>query len=177
MNQFHNLTLDFFFKYWSSVGNGFIFVFLIAAFLFYRYYYVILTLVIILIQTLVVQVLKMVIFRYLDRPILIFRNIPGIHYVEGVSMHLYQTFPSGHSATAFSVATLLALAVKNKKLSLVWYSLAILVAISRVYLLQHFFIDTYSGALIGILVAGVSWYLLKILGALKSEALNRSLTA
>ena len=97
INHYHNAGCDFFFRYFTYLGDGLVFIFLIILLLFYRYYYIILTAIVILLQTIVVQVLKMVIFSDMDRPVLYFSHTPGVHYVEGVTMHLYQTFPSGHT--------------------------------------------------------------------------------
>ncbi len=175
INHQHNPFADLFFRYYTYLGNGWMFVLLLLILLNYRYFYLVLTLLVIVMQTLVVQVLKLVFFKHMDRPIVFFSHTPGIHFAEGVTMNFYHSFPSGHAATAFSVATILTLVLKNKKLSAIWYGLAIGVCISRVYLLQHFLMDVFAGAAIGILVTLVSWWLLESTGFGKSESLNRSL--
>ena len=174
-NKHYNVLFDFFFRYYTYLGDGLAFVFLILLFLYNRYYYVIVTGGVIILQTIVVQGMKLELFRHVDRPSLFFSHVHGIHYVEGVTLHLYQSFPSGHSATAFSVATLLALTYKDKRLSVIWYAAAILVAISRVYLMQHFFVDVYFGAIIGIGITLIVWYLFENSGLPQKPSLNRSL--
>jgi undecaprenyl-diphosphatase len=76
-------------------------------------------------------------------------------------------FPSGHAATAFAAATVIA--CDSRRLAIPAYSLAALVAWSRVYVGVHWPLDVIGGAALGILVAIA---LLKL-----SEALRRSLRA
>lgn len=63
----------------------------------------------------------------------------------------YDSFPSGHSISAFAMAVVLS-AVYPKWRGL-WYGAAVLVAFSRVYTDAHFASDTVGGAFLGIIVA------------------------
>jgi undecaprenyl-diphosphatase len=60
------------------------------------------------------------------------------------------SFPSGHAATAFAAATVVA--VFHPRLRVPIYTLAALVALSRVYLGVHFWLDILAGAALGVLV-------------------------
>lgn len=71
------------------------------------------------------------------------------------------SFPSMHTATAFSVATVLA--VDNKKMGIPAIILSVLIALSRVYLNLHFTTDIICGAVYGILIAyGVDFVVKKL---------------
>jgi undecaprenyl-diphosphatase len=61
------------------------------------------------------------------------------------------SFPSGHSATAFACATVIAWA--SPRLALPAFVLAALVAWSRVYVGVHWPLDVLGGAALGVLVA------------------------
>ena len=76
-------------------------------------------------------------------------------------------FPSGHAATAFAAATVIAWA--DRRLAVPAYVLAVLVAWSRVYVGVHWPLDVIGGAALGTLVAIA---LLRLL-----EAPHRSLRA
>ena len=58
------------------------------------------------------------------------------------------SFPSGHAATAFAAATVLA--AFYPRLRVPAFALAAVVAFSRVYLGVHFWLDVICGALLGI---------------------------
>lgn len=80
--------------------------------------------------------------------------------VPGVELNLGQTsFPSGHTMSAFGLYGLLALMSKRKQ----WYRqlalalLAILVGISRIFLVQHFMVDVAGGAVLGLGVSALAW--------------------
>jgi undecaprenyl-diphosphatase len=61
------------------------------------------------------------------------------------------SFPSGHSATAFACATVIAWA--SPRLAVPIFVLAALVAWSRVYVGVHYPLDVIGGAALGVLVA------------------------
>lgn len=63
------------------------------------------------------------------------------------------SFPSYHSAGAFAMITFFILTTRRKFPVLLLFAAAILTAVGRVYFFQHFFIDIYFGALIGIAVS------------------------
>jgi membrane-associated phospholipid phosphatase len=84
-----------------------------------------------------------------------------IHLVSGVNIHTAQSFPSGHTMTAFALACFLSLIVKNKLWGILFLVLAILVAYSRVYLFQHFPKDVFAGAILGVFVVFIAFYALK----------------
>jgi len=57
------------------------------------------------------------------------------------------SFPSGHAATAFTASTVLS--YFDRKRRWFYYLIALLIALSRIYLLVHYFSDVVVGGLIG----------------------------
>lgn len=62
----------------------------------------------------------------------------------------YQSFPSGHTVTAFSFSTAIFLHVKRGWLRAILIIFSILIGISRIYCGVHYPTDVIFGALIGI---------------------------
>jgi len=88
------------------------------------------------------------------RPSLVFENM-DLHYVDGVELYRNFSFPSGHTGAAFTLFLLLTIFTRNKQYTWLFFFLACMVAVSRVYLMQHFLIDVYAGALLGVLFTTV----------------------
>jgi membrane-associated phospholipid phosphatase len=98
-----------------------------------------------------------------DRPITFFKVSSAEHllrFVPNVTLNAgYTSFPSGHSLSAFALSSLLTKMLQDRwppiGLLLAWT--AILVAVSRVFLVQHFVVDILFGALFGLLLADLIW--------------------
>lgn len=113
------------------------------------------TLVLLLIQT-----GKQLVFEDALRPAAYFASLgQEIRLIDGVKIHHRNSFPSGHSASAFVLFTFLAMHVRNKRLGIFWLIAAVVIAYTRIYLAQHFMGDVLAGACIGTAVAllGKAW--------------------
>lgn len=154
LNKANSPFFDIFFKYATWLGNGVVVavLFIILIFVSYRYAFAFLTGS--LATALVVNLFKKVIFHNMYRPSKYFElyETYKLHFVEGVKLHSLQSFPSGHTATAFNLFIMMAFIVKNNTLKFLFFIMAALVAYSRVYLSQHFLMDITAGSVVGVTV-------------------------
>jgi membrane-associated phospholipid phosphatase len=161
INENHTTFQDIFFKYITYLGDGMVMAVILLILLFYSYKWSILTVFSIIFQSIIVSIFKRWLFEGLQRPTAFLQNVEW-HFVEGVDVHSSNTFPSGHTTTGFALFSLLVIVFNNRSylLSLLFFILAFLVGLSRVYLLQHFVVDAYFGAIIGILSVILSLFLM-----------------
>jgi membrane-associated phospholipid phosphatase len=95
-----------------------------------------------------------------ERPMTYFAGQGIIHLIKIVpDVKLYSgytSFPSGHTMSAFAFYGLLAMFLhrKDQWVGAILAYTAILVGVSRIYLVQHFMMDVLGGASIGL---GIAW--------------------
>lgn len=161
LNEYHTAFGDAVFPWLSRLGEEFVYIAMGLIFLFKKKYKALVAMFLaILLHTIIVQSLKNFIFEKQARPKIFFGE-GVLNFVPGIEVHDYMSFPSGHTATAFSVFCLVALFHRHW----VWQAVALLaacsVAMARMYLQQHFLVDTFFGSIIGVLSALVAyvWYL------------------
>jgi len=159
INNHYHPNLDYFFYYITYLGDGAFSIPVIILLFFRKIYYGILSALSFIFSTVVVQTIKHFIYPNMPRPSAYFEKTLNLHYVPYVELWKTNSFPSGHTAGAFTVFLILAIVYKNKYLDVFFFVIAFLVGLSRVYLLQHFFIDTYFGALIGVTITLFIYYL------------------
>ena len=172
INGNHNEFSDRFFTLITYGGDGKIFIPLVLILLFVRFSYSLIAISAWIGHGLLCSVLKRLVFPTMLRPSGTIDN-DLLYFVPGVDVHANYSFPSGHTATAFCFAIVIALLARKKFAFFILIAFALIVAYSRVYLLQHFLIDVVGGAFIGTLVAFGTWYLFETFG--KAEWLSRRL--
>jgi membrane-associated phospholipid phosphatase len=159
INQWHHPWTDFFFQYVTHLGLGSVYAALVVALLFHRFHHALTAMLVGLLHGGLSAFLKRQIFPFAKRPIAFFDDLSGLHLVEGVTIHELHSFPSGHTATAFAMAFVIARVFQNKRSLYAALLLACCIGYSRMYLFQHFLVDVYFGALLGTTVAAVCCYL------------------
>jgi membrane-associated phospholipid phosphatase len=152
LNKDGGILMDQFFK-WSTWGaEGWIWIpFLAIVFGWYKKDAKIIVLSFIL-STLFTQIPKHFIWDTISRPIASGIPLNDIHTVQGVVMHAWNSFPSGHTATAFTLFLLTTYLFPTNRVFAIGAIYAIACAYSRVYLGQHFPMDLGGG----IIVAAIS---------------------
>lgn len=154
---------DFFFRYGTQMGEELAYIIVGIILVFYRYRHVVMIPIIGITVTIVSAALKEV-FSH-PRPFRWFQEngLDGLlQTIEGVSINMgANSFPSGHTMSAFALYTFLALCVPRKKVNaIILLSLPVMVGISRIYLIKHFLEDVLLGALVGVIL-GVLLYRLQ----------------
>ncbi|NJB82597.1 phosphatase PAP2 family protein [Wenyingzhuangia aestuarii] len=162
LNKLHSPFLNIVFKKLSSVGNTLsIFLFLLIVLRFklkYLYFFVLAF----AIESFVVILCKHLIFDGTFRPYLFFKEqglLNTLDFVQGVKIRKTDSFPSGHTAYSFFIATFFALKLNKINTAIVIFLFASLIGISRMYLVQHFFVDVFTGAIVGVLTTCIAYVL------------------
>lgn len=158
-NQYHSPVADSFFLFLTYFGDGLMALFLFIILLFIRYRYALIFSVSSILSAIITHLMKNGFPS--DRPIKYFTDKAQLYLVQGSEMNFHNSFPSGHTVTAFAIYFALALFTDNKLFKTLLFILALLVGYSRVYLSQHFFQDIYVGSIIGTLTSFTAYYYLQ----------------
>jgi membrane-associated phospholipid phosphatase len=147
---------DFFFSIWTYLGDGSIWVITSVIFFFERRKKFPLLIAAILISTLITQVTKNYIVVAEPRPTAVITDLSQVHTVEGVELHTAYSFPSGHTATAFTIFLLGCLLINKRWVLWTGFMYALFVGYSRIYLAQHFPLDVGAGMLVAVITVFLS---------------------
>ena len=158
VNNRYSFFGDAVFPYITDLGNGWTIVILSAIIALFNYRKAFLMAGSWAITSLSAQLIKHLFNS--PRPKLYFKDyLSNIHFVKGVNVLQYGSFPSGHTTTAFSAAVVIIYLTWNKKWSIPVLLVALLVGYSRMYLSQHFFEDVTGGSALGVFLTifWLSW--------------------
>ncbi|HEY1023438.1 MAG TPA: phosphatase PAP2 family protein [Flavisolibacter sp.] len=150
VNRYYNSFFDVFFVAYTWAGDGWTMFLVAVGLVFVKYRYALLTILAYGYTSLFGWIIKRLMNE--PRPFKYFENREPIRVIEGFDMHSWYSFPSGHSITAFALATVMAflMPARYKKFTWILVLLAVLAGFSRVYLSQHFFQDIVAGSVIGV---------------------------
>lgn len=159
-NGYYSTFLDYFFYFLTHSVEfwGCLSIYIIVA-IFKSYKYAIIGILTYAVSGLVAQLLKRNVFANFKRPTANIDNLRLIPEFFEMKQNTAFSFPSGHTTVAFTLFLFLTLIIKNKKWGLLFGVLACLIAYSRVYLSQHYFIDILAGSIIGLVITSISFYL------------------
>lgn len=160
MNSWYHPNLDPFFKYITWMGDGIIYALFIPLMALIRWRYFLGLVFTGIITLLLTGFLKQVVFEGEPRPVKYFEDTYELRLVDGVEVHHYNSFPSGHTLAAFACYGFFAFIVRMPLMKFVFFLIAFLVGYSRIYLSQHFLQDVVAGATLGTLVASIGFYLM-----------------
>lgn len=156
INGFNSPRSDYFFTYVTYLGDGIIWVPLFLYVLLYKRDFLIAVIASVIICTIITHFFKRIVFADELRPLRalpdLARAVPLMHDKDAY----VNSFPSGHTSTAFTLALLLALIINKNWAAIVFPIVAFFVGYSRVYLAQHFVTDVLAGIITGIISSYLS---------------------
>lgn len=150
LNTLHKPWLDSFFIGYTYMGDGLVAV-LFSFFLFFVFKKKKLGLTLLLAYAftgIVAQIIKPIVESPRPRSYFAPEWLP--FFIKDIIHIGNASFPSGHTVTAFAIATVIVLFTNNKRLHILLLLLAVLVGFSRIYLSQHFLLDVLVGSFIGV---------------------------
>lgn len=151
---------DEFFPYATYLGDGVFFVLVCLLLVINNRRIGLMAFASFALSSLVSLFLKQLVFSDSLRPLKTFEHSTyQYHIIKGLDIHSYNSFPSGHTTSAFALFGMLALLDERKGRGWFFLVIAALTGYSRVYLFQHFVEDAYVGSIIGT-VSTVVVYLL-----------------
>jgi membrane-associated phospholipid phosphatase len=159
INRHTHLYSDKFFLYATEIGHGLFFTAVVIVLTFVRISYAAVVAFSGLLCSIVSNALKHLVYADAPRPPKFFEGMQ-LHFVQGSEILYANSFPSGHTMTAFALCFLLSQLARNQRWGLVYGLLSAAVGLSRVYLLKHFFLDVFIGAIVGMVIAFVAYRLL-----------------
>lgn len=158
-NQIHSSTLSAIFEVITFLGDGWFSIILAFSLLFFSKKNKELALIILLAYIssgIFAQIIKNLIDS--PRPKVYFEAHHLQYYIDTFANSRvgYRSFPSGHTASFFALATVFSNYWKKAPICIVAVMLSVLVGYSRIYLGHHFLVDVLFGAIIGIVFGSLS---------------------
>ena len=176
-NSLYSDPLNGFFIWCTRLGEGFGFVLALLVIGLSGTYRQLVGFVIAAVITLVlVWFFKHMVFDDAIRPIVFFERmgieLPNRHHY---TLNRKHSFPSGHTTASFAYFFYVALTRTNRLEVFVAVLAGVLTAYSRVYLAQHFVVDTMAGSVLGVSIATVAYFFLVDKKPWASGFLDRSI--
>jgi membrane-associated phospholipid phosphatase len=152
LNQFHYAIADIFFQWNTHIADGVsILIVALVILLAFNKKYGIALLSAHAFSAGTTQILKNFVFTNQMRPNAEFEYLNiFIYKVENITLNCCNSFPSGHSTSAWCLFFCLSVFYPKKSLQMTFGLLALITAFSRVYLSQHWVRDILAGSIIGI---------------------------
>ncbi len=174
VNTRNSVLADLIFPYITYLGDGAFFVAVCLLLLLLSWRIGIMSFASFALSSLTSEFLKKVVFHGSPRPLKYFEHSTfQYHIIKGLDIYSYNSFPSGHTTTAFAMFGLLAFLDEKKSRGWVWLLLGVLTGYSRVYLFQHFVEDTFAGSLVGTLSSVIIYLLMSRWAAKTSPVENK----
>lgn len=154
--------LDQLFQLLTRLGEEHIFIILILGMSFFSIKRA-LTLLLAGLSTIILSFLFKLLFQH-PRPLTYLESLgesERLGQIAGYSFHdAYNSFPSGHTFSAFVLFTVLSLFTRPSRWQILFFILAAAGGFSRIYLGQHFPCDVVFGAFLGLMTGLLSYLII-----------------
>ncbi|MDX9880541.1 MAG: phosphatase PAP2 family protein [Prolixibacteraceae bacterium] len=176
VNRYSRIEWDSTVEFLTNIGLGGYMAIAACLLFFYKVRHAATGLLNLLIIGIFTNVLKEFLKGVFTRPLHYFLYDDFSRFIYTADINYYSSFPSGHSMTIFGMFAFFAFLANRKTISVILFFLAVTVGFSRIYLLQHFFVDVYAGAFFGICSLLITIWLTETrFHFLKKEIFDRSL--
>lgn len=159
LNERSNPPADRFFLWVTDLGLGSVLSVISVSLALYRFRWALLALLGLGWVGIFTFVTKKLIFTEHVRPMHHFYYDDFTRFIHEAPLIYFQSFPSGHTMAIFGVCFVMAYTSGRAGLAFLFFLTALLVGLSRIYLLQHFGDDVLAGAFLGMLSGTLSIYL------------------
>jgi membrane-associated phospholipid phosphatase len=152
IEPYRNFMADEFFKFGTRLGEAiFISAMLLVIIAFHSVAEGAASVILVIAMAITVNLLKHSVFPEYDRPVIYMQQLHRVNLnaVPGTELWRNNSFPSGHTAAAFTICALFSLVSRRVYIVAGFFCIAILVGLSRMYLMQHFLVDVCAGSFIG----------------------------
>jgi membrane-associated phospholipid phosphatase len=151
LNEYHLTWIDYFFIGYTYFGDGLFALLLVGIFFFIvkKRKLAVILLIAYSSTGILAQVIKPLVHSPRPETYFFPQRLP--FFIDNIIHAGDNSFPSGHTVTAFAVAAVLALHTSNRSYHFLLLFAAVMVGYSRIYLSQHFFLDVLAGSFIGAL--------------------------
>ena len=175
VNKLSREWFDSYAEYITDLGLGSIMAVLMLLLIFWRIRYAIIGLLDLAIVGIFTNLIKKSFYSQ-GRPFKYLYYDDLTRFIHTAELNYFSSFPSGHTMTIFAVMSLLAYLTGKKWVGIVFFLIALMVGFSRIYMLQHFFVDVYFGSFLGIVATFLAlWLAEEKLKFMRNRKLNGSI--
>ncbi|WP_299576814.1 phosphatase PAP2 family protein [uncultured Sunxiuqinia sp.] len=160
LNRYSRIEWDGFVEFLTDLGLGTYVAGAMVLLLFWKIRYGLTGLVTLGLVGIFTNLLKKGVFDERMRPFNYFYYDDFHRFIYTAELNYHYSFPSGHTMTIFAAMSLMAYFAGKRWIGLLFFVLALSIGFSRIYLLQHFFLDVYVGSFVGVICTVLALMLL-----------------
>ncbi len=151
INQYSGERWDALMLFLTDIGLGTVVAGVMVALLFWKVRFGLTGLVSLGLVGIFTNLGKKLLFAERARPFNYFYYDDFHRFIYTAELNYHYSFPSGHSMTIFAAMSLFAVLAGKQWAGLIFFLAALVIGFTRIYLLQHFFLDVYVGSILGVI--------------------------